>query len=105
MAVVDREAIRTAARAKLEQRLGVIDDLADAKEEIGAAEEALRAAKQRMQDAASLYTSAYKSALGAGWSSKELKDSGLPSPQRAAEGRKPRAPRARKAASAPAVAV
>lgn len=79
---VDRESIRAAARAQLEQRLTLVDDLATALEEISTTEQALRDAQARVETARTAYAAAHKNALNGGWTARELKESRLPAPHR-----------------------
>lgn len=79
---VDRESIRAAARAQLEARLTLVDDLAAALDEVGDAESAVREAQARLTTARAGYATAHKAALAGGWTARELKDSRLPAPHR-----------------------
>lgn len=85
---LDPQAVRAAARAALETRLGLIDSIVAAQNERTIAAAKVTEAQAAERAAAAAELAAIKAALDGGWSAPELRKAGLKVPTSAVSGKK-----------------
>lgn len=98
---LDPQAVRAAAQAALDARLGLIDAIVAAQNERTVAASKVAEAQAAERAAAATELSAIKAAVDGGWSVPELRKAGLKVPASAANGKKTATTAATKAAPRP----